>query len=343
MNKYFYSAIIMIFSLLPANLLSMKSLNVSKPFQGTTQRFSTNNSSPAQSQPNTTVQIPVESSNQALAKVIHEQKQEQGSSKKSKWYQGKWKYFTGLGAGAATGIGLYYAFNIKLSNILSDKLNNSDDAEILDPELYAVFLKIKKDMGITENIQFRISKPGYLLNNGANAYYNYDFNIIMIDPKFYKNSHPNMIIHTLVHELEHVRQYLGSVGSYPTSQTNILISKLQGKHSKTGAHLKVETGADASAAGYFDCHDCLKNVQKNHGPEYNPSNLVSGYFTTDSGYFAPQDYDSYIERACREGERCKAHQILRDKNKQKYGIEFSDPCVSEEKFPLNFYLPKSAE
>ena len=370
MNKYFYSAIIIAFSLLPANLLSMRSLNVSKPFQGTTQRFSTNNSSPAQSQPNTTVQIPVESSNQALAKVIDEQKQEQGSSKKSKWYQGKWKYFTGLGAGAATGIQSQDAYSTtdfeKASdfNFLRNKLKfaqleqefeywfrtkykdaftpedykklfsnlpheiknlrflinhgvtrmvSSYNAKTADPELYALFLQIKKDLGITENIQLRI---GYSNNPGLSyspAAYSHLFKTIMIDANYNKLNKEKLIF-ILAHELGHVQQYFGYPESYKIPSIYEQVRSMeQGIKSKSNIHRKAETSADANAADYFDCPECLKSrresIYDNPMTQYYALEQGSKDFTV-GGYFSPQDYDSYIQRAYLDGQLCQGHKLL---------------------------------
>ncbi len=364
----------MIFSLLPANLLSMRSLNVSKPLQGAKQPFSTN-SSPAQPQSNTTVSIPVESSNQALAKVIDEQKQEQDSSKKSKWYQEKWKYFTGLGAGAATGIQSQDAysttdfektsdFNFLRNKVKKDKLEfaklelefeqlfgtklkdlftiesykllisnlpeaiksvkffinhgkeriaTSYDAQTKDPNLYNLFLKIKDDLGITENIQLRIGNYRNAGLQGGFAGYSHPFKTIMISED-YNQIKKELLIFTLAHELGHVQQYFHYPEIYHIPTHDELIQSMKkGIKSKTNIHRKAETSADANAAGYFDCPECLKSRRDNiyYHPlaQYDPLEEGSKDFTV-GGYFSPQDYDSYIQRAYLDGQLCQGHKLL---------------------------------
>lgn len=380
----------MIFSLLPANLLSMRSLNVSRPLQGTKQTFSTN-SSPTQSQTNTTVQIPVESSNQALAKVIDEQKQEQGSSKKSKWYQGKWKYFTGLGPTAGM-LGNESSKNsisnkepiVSNENMLQDELIkkdnyksdqrflNSQKAELIAPKLNSTFLKIKKLLGIQEDIHLRINTNTDNFSLNADALFLPQYNCIIINAE-YSNWSPFQIIRTLVHELEHVKQIYHYPDSYKLSSLKAYqTSKIKGKKSETGEHLKAETGADASAAGFFDCPECLHEISKQYEKaknpllKYNPEELQSGYFTTELGYFAPKDYQPYIKRACLDGELCEGHKILgkpktiKSQNQDdfmKYDLNHTteyDQGYLKQKFntlrkqkqsklPVELFLPKSAE
>jgi hypothetical protein len=447
----------MLLSSIPTTIAPMRSATFSVPFKNANNRFASTTQNQPLSQ-KITVQIPIEQSNESLAQVIQDQQQDQSSSNQSKWYQDKkWKYFTGLGTGAATGIALQNTNayseiedqqaimqrlrsdkrqqklqeklkelkqaqerlqkefeelkqaqlqkeleelkqefanlggdlkrvltsetfeNLQkadpkniipiyqhLINVRKNSLQTSLDAKTFDPELYALFLKIKKDLGITENIDFRIASFENSGLQGAPAAYSHQFQTIML-MKDYKKIDKNQIIYLLSHELEHVRQYLHYPGSYQIATYGDLKESLNlGEQSPTGIHLKAETGADANAMGYFDCPECLKynaaDRKKHPMAQYQPRDLPSGYFTTPLGYFAAEDIEPYIERACKEGELCKAHKMLGDpkeintslpkkfdpyfqakQNQNKMNQKYNENLNRRGKsLPLEFYLPKPA-
>ncbi len=131
-------------------------------------------------------------------------------------------------------------------------------------------------------------------------------------------------------------------------------------------------GADAAAAGFFDCPECLHEIstesqQENNAlRKYNPQELQSGHFTTELGYFAKPDYEPYYQRACLEGESCEAHTKLGQPKKigyskffdsgmkydQHYGQIYDQNYLKQKyneqrealknTFPADLYLPKPA-
>ncbi len=191
----------------------------------------------------------------------------------------------------------------------------SKDAKDHDPEIYKLFLKIKEALGVTENINFRIGTAECIILENNIASYNWNFNTLTLHED-YKNLDPINLIQTIAHELEHMKQFYHYPDSYHIpSFKELIYSKKQGIQSKTGIHLKAETGADANTAGYFDCPKCLEylaNNRENPLLKHNPQNLPSGYFTTQLGYFSEKDYKDYIARACLDGELCKAHKLIED-------------------------------
>jgi uncharacterized protein YbcI len=192
-----------------------------------------------------------------------------------------------------------------IENVLANSVNAKD----ADPELYDVFLKIKKDMGIDEDVTLRIRTDDAFTND---AEYDPFFYIVLIN-KNYKNESKSFIVNALVHELEHHRQYNRYFGSYAFSNLEDRRNSVRlGTQSPTGIHLKLEAGAEATAAGYFDCSECLKDIaNKRNALEYNSDpNLPSGYFRSTCGYFVKEDYDPYIERALQDGKLCKGHELL---------------------------------
>lgn len=328
----------------------MRSATLRVPFKNSNNRFASSMFTAPQpvSSTFTTVQIPIEQSSQTVAKAIKDQqKEQQNKSNNSKWYQKKWKSPAMLGTGAATGIiikkihpdaaeseneslktefaeleqenkgQLDNAKQIqKINLILQARYLNSKDTQTAAPKLHDLFLKIKKDLGITENIELRLEIIDDTTTTTADATYLPQYNCILINSN-YNNWDSFQIIRVLVHELEHVKQIYHYPDSYKLSNLEeYQKSKIKGEKSDTGAHLKAETGADASAAGYFDCPECLSEIAKQFETKqnpllnYNPQELQSGHFTTELGYFAPEDYDPYIQRACTEGDLCQGHKIL---------------------------------
>lgn len=365
----------------------MRSAQFQIPFKNTKNQFTSRmftNQNPTH--PSTTVQIPIEQSNASLAKVMQEQQQEQDHSKKSKWYQNKkWEYPGILAAGTATGItveNVHADFEPdhekkaqemdQINRLLQERYLKSEDTQKIAPKLYALFLKIKNDLGITENIELRIEKFQDNSVITADATYLPQYNCILIK-EYYTEWNSIDLIRVLAHELEHAKQALHYFGSYKLSSLqDYQTSQIEGIESETGTHLKAETGADASAAGYFDCPKCLqeiaKNLKESDHPllQYHPQGLPSGHFTTKLGYFAPQDYDSYIERACKDGELCEAHTLLGKPKKigypknvlesmkfdphfaQQYNKDYLAQKYNEQRLQLEYsmptelFLPKSA-
>ncbi len=287
-------------------------------------------------------QIPLKQSNNALQRVLEE---EEPKSKKSSWYQGKWKYplAAGTAAGAAyemSDLTNAYAENLdQLSENQSSDLNtkfqeikksiekeeddlrynqyltkeirinqmiNSKDAKYHDPELYKLFFKIKKDLGIIEDIDLRIGNSKMMNDGGL---YDDQSKTIFLHEN-YITWQPVIQIKVLAHELGHVKQFHHYPDSYHYHVPNKGFSwPLEGKDLEL--KLKSETGADANAAGYFDCPECLRHIaaidKKYPLFKHNPVNLSFGYFTTKYGYFSPEDYELYMQRACLDGELCEAH------------------------------------
>lgn len=184
-------------------------------------------------------------------------------------------------------------------------LNESDDLAKKDPELYFVAQTIKNDLGITEDINFRIWKQSQ--DNAA------QFKVgsklkdsplpkfpcsILISPN-YKSKHKSDLIFIIAHELEHARQWFEYTGSYAADDS-----------SQIARTMKREMGADAAASDYQNCYECLQlQIASINNPvlRHNPANTEYGYFTTEKGYFSPKDYDLWIQRAKEDCALCPAH------------------------------------
>ncbi|MCX5923231.1 MAG: hypothetical protein NTU89_01560 [Candidatus Dependentiae bacterium] len=257
----------------------------------------------------------------------------------------------------------------------------TDDVATVDPELYQVVLRMKKDLGIMQDVPVRIEKPGSrILGDNSSAHFNPALDCIIIKNDYRKWS-KSVLIATLRHELEHYCQSHGHIGSSDAlKKQRVLIDKseslqenLKGlterakkrqEHDPYGLHpslvvrtknlspvydgereigfkefdeqmqliyntydmykdqltkidrMKAETGADAAAAGYFDCPDCLRSVADEPGQfPYGPHETDGHYFTTEKGYFSKEDYEPYIERAECEGAACKGHAFQRSAKK----------------------------
>jgi hypothetical protein len=176
-----------------------------------------------------------------------------------------------------------------------------------DPELYEVFLQIKKDYGITEDIELRISKPLDMQNNNqnitnscandhSNSYAHTKLPLFIVLREDYKSWSKPLTIHVLAHELEHCRQQLEYPASYSLN-TQIPWNKILG-----------EQAADAAAADYQYCNECLMTIPRLKYDYYsNPKETDFGYITTENGYFSHEDFMLYIIRATMDNAKCKAH------------------------------------
>ncbi|MEI7670452.1 MAG: hypothetical protein WCJ33_10260, partial [Pseudomonadota bacterium] len=69
---------------------------------------------------------------------------------------------------------------------------------------------------------------------------------------------------------------------------------------------KLEIGADAAAADYQYCSECL-GVVAGFAGEHEPQETFFGYITTPKGYFSKQDYLLYQTRAKEACALCPAH------------------------------------
>jgi hypothetical protein len=187
----------------------------------------------------------------------------------------------------------------KLESRKQELLDISDDAAILDPELYEVFLQIKKDYGITEDIDFRIAHPESL---PAEACYFPPFNIILLYSEYKDLSKPELI-NAIAHELEHHRQYYRYPGSFHID----FLDRDKFGRLKNDVDLKAEVGADAAACAYQYCSKCLKS-QIYRGHDYRPRNREHGYFTSDQGYFSKSDVRLFAKQAKIDRALCLAHQ-----------------------------------
>lgn len=220
---------------------------------------------------------------------------------KPKWYQRKAFKYPMVFSGAS----------VFLDNYLEQQqyqsiLNESDDVAEKDPELYAVMLQIKKDLGITNKVNFRIRHKApfeQAMGEFKIGRKNPDNPLpeipctVLLTPDYKLLSKPDLI-HTIAHELEHVRQHLQYLGSYHARESS---SDVRMK--------KRETAADAASADYQYCSECLHDVASSYKGfiKHEPHDTEHGYFTTEYGYFSSQDYQLYIDRACEDNAMCKAH------------------------------------
>lgn len=175
-----------------------------------------------------------------------------------------------LGAKIGLAASLLTGFTISWQNYN----DTSSLIEVQDPEFNKVCQKIIKILGIKEKVQFKFHK-GKLSENVLGFY---PFHSTLFTNKIipgsktvyinrdYYNKNKSMTIHTIVHELEHHRQVNKYPGSYHGNNEKLM-----------------ETGADAAAAGFFDCIECLQ------------SNMSKASFN-DKGYFNQKDYECYLTR-----------------------------------------------
>jgi hypothetical protein len=180
-----------------------------------------------------------------------------------------------------------------------DIVKNSQKLEEEDPYLWNIFCQIKLDLGITENIDVRVVPYNYEIrgDDGFFAMYVGGKHTILLRAGYARESYPKLI-YTLAHELEHHRQIFKYIGSY---------------HGFNRA--KQEHGADAAAAGYIQCAECLKEVSTYY--RCRKDNDLSGFNVEEKilnkiafyvGYFGPKDFACYIAQAEKDHCLCKAHQ-----------------------------------
>ena len=229
--------------------------------------------------------------------------------------QRRLEYFmaaAGVTAGVTAGAGMIYAKKSKEKASEAAKkemLDGTDDVATVDSDLYKVILRIKKDIGISDNVPVRIAKKGFApkyfgdkdTKASARAYYSSYLDCIVLSHK-YRSWNKSSLIATLVHEFEHYRQYHKYHGSY-------------GSDFEEKDNLKLETGADAAAAGYFDCPKCLKELQETKGI-HAPYETDEGYFSSPGGYFSNDDYQPYIDRVMEDCELCHAHEVKKSIDKE---------------------------
>jgi len=189
---------------------------------------------------------------------------------------------------------------------------NVEDAKITDPGLYEVFLQIKNNLGIKEDIELKIFSNELLsfLNlymfASHKAFVITGIPVVFFNKNFTKNKDKEYILFAIAHELAHIKQFLGHKDIYGGSiDSNKNPLKLDS--------LKTECSADACAAGCIGCPKCLEIIQK-HKPPHKPFETGSGYFTDPFGYFSDQDIQLYIDRAKEEGEctLCDAHRLNKE-------------------------------
>lgn len=205
----------------------------------------------------------------------------------------------GIGVSAiVAGLGLCRQVNLERKERRYQSF--SEDAAVVAPELNEVFVQITKDFGITENVRLRIWKDSELANVAAftspeGHYSNYSQTVYL---GCVRDLFPSKIIHNIAHELEHHRQFQKYPGSKPFSYVNWADN---------------EQGADAAAARYQQCSECLRIVSKDVTED-----------VQKQGYFSSEDYESYAQEALIKGAQCLAH---------KQGIS------NNLNMPLKNYLP----
>ena len=112
-------------------------------------------------------------------------------------------------------------------------------------------------------------------------------------------------------------------GSYQDSMPHMLLKPRKFKAFKT----KLEIGADAAAADYQYCSDCLQEVSDFQGYSYSPQDTYFGYITTPAGYFSDEDYKLYRDRAKEDCALCLAHKSGTHKNLSTAMKDFLPPIV----------------
>jgi len=279
------------------------------------------------------------------------------SGPKKRWYQSKYfkypMYATGAGA-----VGVTSLINRGPGFIENVLIKFSDDAQTADPDLYKVFLEIAKQYEIPEGeVSLRIlhspteerygspsnTKEALMFDVANEAYdrspaftESHFHNIFINDRVLLFFSKPLMIA-VLAHELEHYRQFNKYIGSYqpayftkntPTAAQLLANGIFPEKFN--AEKLKLETGADAAAAGFLSCPDCIE-APKSHSESfisYDPTIVAGSHFNSKTGYFSPQDYNEYIENAKRDCIQCRAH---------------TEGTHNDPSTPLSHFLPPTAK
>lgn len=192
-----------------------------------------------------------------------------------------------------------------------DIVEKSQKVEELDPQFWNIFCQVKRDLGITEDIEVRVVPYNYEIrgDDQFHAMYVSGKHAILLRAGYNRESY-SKLIYTLAHELEHHRQNLEYPGSY---------------HGFNRA--KQEHSADAAAAGYIQCAECLKTISTYH--RCRKDNDLSGFNVEEKilnridpsvGYFGPKDFEPYIVRAMDDHCLCQAHQVDANVN-DKYNLQ----------------------
>lgn len=181
----------------------------------------------------------------------------------------------------------------------ADIVKKSQKLEEVDFETWQIFCKIKLDLGIVEDVQALVVPHDYEIR-GYKFYAMYvnDKHAILLKAGYRHESY-SKLLYTLVHELEHHRQNLEYPGSY---------------HGFNAA--KKEHAADAAAAGYIQCAECLKTIatyyrwrKDNDLSGFDAEEKISKKMSRSTGYFGPKDFDPYITRAEEDHCLCQAHRV----------------------------------
>ncbi len=273
-----------------------------------------------------------------------ESDQQPNNNRETNWLKNKYVQAGGWGFGAWA---LYDQYQMDCKNEkefeeeMAIMFKETKDLAVEDPELYKACLRIKNDMGITQDVYFRVTDPVYdyadmgkdqITGGFLPVYKKYEHAIvpsvnILLLCYDYKNRSKPLVIKTIVHELEHCRQrnkYFGSYHTEKTFENNDLARK-------EGDAIRGEVGADAAAADYMHCSACLDELSLQARHDHDPKDTEYGYFTTIKGYFSKKDYLLYRDRAKKNCALCRAH-------KGPLGF-MKQPSINE---PWMNFLPRAA-
>ena len=185
-----------------------------------------------------------------------------------------------------------------------------------DGELQKVFQELRARHGIADFVELRMivddKKADELLGDRAHAACACSHaNIILMRLSGYQNYTMSFIVHTLLHELEHINQH--------TSCSCL-------SHDPDKKAWAKEYSADAMAAGNTTCPFCLLELKElNSHPDKNQD---------EKGYFARASYDQYIAMSLEDGELCPAH-CQHVSELEKVGEEYSLSAKQKREFGLS--------
>jgi len=189
------------------------------------------------------------------------------------------------------------------------------------------FIKtIQQDLGIHEDILIFIGNTGDLA-----AEYNTYLQIITLNPRAFTD--PIMLAYVIAHEFGHHLQYTGDPKTYQSKFKPEEYLKISTFFHKANIEafkensFNQETSAEANAAGYLDCKDCLKHMAEFVAPH--------NELRCSRGYFHSTDFDPYIKRAELEKWQCPAH----EKNGEQHSL--SNEFMDFRKFELEDFLPQT--
>lgn len=202
---------------------------------------------------------------------------------------------------------------------LHDKITynflQSHNAKYSHPEIFKVFQKIKQDLGIKRNVRLHIMYDNFNFNgttiHNVFGLYILSTNTIYLSPLCLEYG-PIAIISTMIHEIEHYRQFNSYPNSFHPATSCFAITN------KSELSL-CEYYADQAIAKQLQCYCCLHACA-----------ITSLHLDHELGYFHYFNYIPYIIKNLYLGKTCTIH----DPINQLKGL------ITQQNYTLEDYLPR---